>query len=636
VHHRWLSIALLAAVGRTALADDDPCAEAPGDPCAEAPGDPCAGAPDAGPVAPAVVNGTVQVHGNVRSKRSSEPLAGATVIATRSGSDTSEPAITDETGSYTLALSPGTYEVTIYYLDATFVLPKLEVADVDIERGTTWITEQPQADHGFDFLWEPGPELTSVPRFGLTVAHGRSPVSRDRTHRDWIAPAASADPRTAVTTLEGAARLQRAPGIPTAFLDEVATYTLRVPIDAAMGTGGASTVSLRSGSNETHGDARVLFELARDAAATTAGGAELVAAGPLVHDKAWLAAGLVAHYAGDGTLGASGMLRINYAQSAEHQLSVIGLAQAPDPRTRDGWSGLRWISKFDDNKLTLDGTASAEQLELTPDAAAGAIGPSSDLTNRVAAQAGLTWRKRASGYHQLRLVAGGGSGFRRRARHDEVSLAAGDTWQVKPNVELELGVRSDTRLFDGDRATVTSPRLAVTWDASKEGRSDVFVAYQRVPHLDDGMPGDWRVGESRFHDEIATGASYERSSGWPIMVGVAGRARSRQHELEDKLGVEGWARVEGRRTLLHASATTLGRVATVMAQRTAVKRRKNTLVVGAMLRASPETTTGGAAVTWKHAGRRSEKPDDLSFDLAAEGYTSEAGPALRILLGGAW
>jgi hypothetical protein len=626
VHRHWLSIALLTGLGGTAFAGDDRYDE---DPCAEPP-----------PAVPDAVDKRT-VHGNVRGQTTKEAAVGATVVATRigalAGSVSEEVAISDEIGNYTLALAPGTYELTIYYVNLTTVLPRVEVRTTDVQLGITWLNEDSAETRcSFDFGWDRGPELTSMPRFGLTVSRGFTPVSRDRTHRAWIAPVAAADPRTAVTSVDGAARLPGAPGIPIAFVEEVSTYTLRTPIGTAGGSGGSSEVALRAGSNEPRAEARVILELAREADATAAaGGAELLTAGPLAHDKAWVTAGVVANRAGDGTVGASGMLRLDYAKSAEHQLSLAGLAQAPDPYTRDGWSRLHWTSKFDDDKLELDGIASAEQLELTSAAARG-VATSAAITNRVGAQAGLTWRKKAAGSHHLRFVAGGGTGYRGLARHADVEVGAGDVWQVRPNLELELGVRSDTRVFDRDRATVTSPRLSLTWDVSKEGRSDVFVAYQRVPHLDDGMPGDWRTGTARFHDELATGASHVRASGWPIMVGVAGRARSGQQALEDTLGAEAWARVDAKRTSLHVSATTLGRIATVMAQRTAVKRSANTLVVGATLRASPETTTAGAGVTWKHAGRRSEKPDDLSFDVATEAYTSEAGPAFRLLLGGLW
>ncbi len=638
----WLCIALVTALGDAAIADDEP---APSSPVPEVPP---AVDPPAVPAAvddpPAVTESVphVTVHGTVRGKKTAEPLVGVTVVAIGVGDRNNETAITDENGQYTLRVVPGRYEVTLYYVDATSVLGPIVVSE-NTELATSLLDENSNQNYGCVFDYNEGPTLSSYPRFGLTVGRDFRPVARDRTHRAWIAPVAAADPRTAVGSIDGGVRLQSAPGIPVAFLEEVGTYTLRVPIKLATGSGGASEIALRSGSNQMKGDARLIFDLADDHGSHDAGGgAEVLASGPLVEDSAWAAVGLVANQATDGTLGTSGMLRVDYAKSFEHQLTIEGLAQAPDATTRAGWSQARWTSKFDDNKLELRALANAEQVKLGSGTVVR-VGdpiatPDVDTTNRIGGLLGLTWRKKGHGYHVLALSAGGGAGYRGRERHDDLSLAAGDEWQLEPNIDLHYGVRSDTRGFAGDHATVVSPRVSLSWDATKEGRSDLFIAYQRVPHLDEGLPGDWRAragDDGKFHDELAAGASYQRGD-WPVMLGIGGRARTKQDALEDTIGVEGWGRFDSRRTLIHASATTLGRVGTVMAQRKLVKAKSDTLLVGATLRRDPETTTGGAAVTWQHAGRRREQKEDLSFDLAAEGYTGEAGPALRILLGGSW
>jgi len=57
------------------------------------------------------------VRGVVADSRSSEKLAGVTVVATSNKSKASQTAITDETGSYSIALDPGTYTVTFYYAE---------------------------------------------------------------------------------------------------------------------------------------------------------------------------------------------------------------------------------------------------------------------------------------------------------------------------------------------------------------------------------------------------------------------------------------------------------------------------------------------------------------------------------------
>jgi hypothetical protein len=579
---------------------------------------------------------TVRIHGTVRGKSDNLPAPGATIVAAALGLDGEEVTISDEHGEYTLDVKRGTYNITVYYADSTTLAAHDLVITGDIEL-VGMIINDTATNWGCVFWSTPPPELTTQPRFGLAVRRPFVPVSRDRTHRAWIAPVVGADVRTAVATVEDGSRLQSAPGIPIAFLEEVTTHTLRIPIGVAAGSGGGAEVALRTGSNETHGTTQLIFGLDRDSPRAASGGVEVFASGPLKQDTAWIGTGLVANRDPQGVLGAAGMVTFNYAQSAEHQLAVAALGQTQGDTVHDGWTNARWTSKFDDNKLEIRGIATAEQLELGSPAEqlARVVGSPAETTNRIGGQLDLKWRHKAMGYHVVTVAAAGGTGYRGELQHDDVTLAAGDSWQVHPNIDLDYGVRYQTRVFDGDRAVVVAPRISLGYDWTKEGRSDAFVAYQRVPHLDDGMPGDWHQLDSRFHDEVATGVSYERDVENPIMTGAAMRVRwSERGDAE--VGAEAWARVERRRVTIHAAATTLGRVGSVVAQSTLVNGDTNKLLAGATLRATPDASAAGTAVTWRHVGNKSSEKHDLTFDTTLEGYAGERGPGARLLLGGTW
>ena len=66
------------------------------------------------------------VKGVVRDSKTGELLAGVTVVAT-DGKKESQAAITDERGSYTLGLDPGTYTIQFYYGDVTIERSKVKV-----------------------------------------------------------------------------------------------------------------------------------------------------------------------------------------------------------------------------------------------------------------------------------------------------------------------------------------------------------------------------------------------------------------------------------------------------------------------------------------------------------------------------
>lgn len=145
--------------------------------------------------------------------------------------------------------------------------------------------------------------------------------------------------------------------------------------------------------------------------------------------------------------------------------------------------------------------------------------------------------------------------------------------------------------------------------------------------------GDWLAAPALFRDELAVGASWERNAEhWP-MFGMAGRAR-RTGET-DEVGVDGWLRHDTRRMTIHASATTLGRIATLAAQRRLVdSRRHDELIIGTLVRVSPERSEGGGTLVWRHIGARRDNDDrDADIDLAVEGNAGTAGPGARLQIG---
>jgi hypothetical protein len=560
------------------------------------------------------------VSGIVVDAKTAEPLAGVTVVAGGSDPSTGEQVvITDEHGLYAIDVPPGIYTITMYYSDTTVVVVRGLAVTGDVALGLTSIAETVACciDWWFD---EHDPTLSSDPRFGLTMQRDFRLPTRERTHLAWIAPAAAADPARVVTVVDGGARFAGAPGIPLAFVDEVRTYTLRVPIAQPAGSGGGTEVWLRTGSNELRGETTAVLD--RDALA-----GEAFASGPIVHDKAWFGAGLVATRDS-----AAGLVDANYAASYAHQGALQALVQP-----HDAWANASWVSKLYDGKLELTGRATAERLELIPLAARAATPLAPTIVDRAGGLFDLKARKKFHGYHHFAFAAGGGAGERGDTHHSDASVAVGDEWQLLPNLDVHAGVRSDARAYGNERVTVVSPRAELDYDVTKEGRSDLFIAFQRTPLVDDSLPGDWLGLRSLYRDELAIGASYLPSAEhWP-MVGVAARTRRSADASLVEHGVEGWLRVETHRTQLHAAATSLGRVATLAGRRTLYDCHHHQLFTSASARVSPDAREAGAALAWHHAGDLFTSSDrSASVDVQLEGFAGTAGPGARLVLGAVW
>lgn len=634
---------------------------------------PAATAEDAAPaltqdIAPA--DGKLALRGTLIGKRDRAPAIGATVVAvaTGGGATGEEVVITDEGGRYELRVAPGVYDLIVYYVASTTSLARQIAITSDVELDVASVEDVSDPSDGCVFIIPRDPTLETQPRFGLATRRDAAPPSRDRTHRAWIAPVVGADARTAVTTVEGGARLPGAPGIPLAFIEEVQTHTMRVPITLPAGTGGAADLALRHGSNTPSGHARLVLGLDRPRAPDerASAGLEAIASGPLRKDLAWLAAGLAAQDDHRGARGAHGMLALQVMPSLTHRFAVVGLAGAAADGARDGWTSARWTATPFDHKLELQAIATAERLtapniapsagpaELAARAAVPqAVAAPAEVTDRLGGRLALAWRGRAHGYHRLELSAGGGAGERDGARHADGSLAAGDAWQLRPNLQLDAGVRWEVRTYAGERAAVLAPRASLTYDFTREGRADAFVAYQRVPLLDDAAPGRWRGLPALARDELAAGAALSPERLPRIMIGAAVRARravageaaapatagpSAPAELE--AGVEAWLRVSGHRTHLHAAATSLDRAASVHAQRRLIDRGDDRLIAGVLARwtaagaAAGATGAGaGASLAWQRTGMLWHRG---ALELALEAYAGAGGPGGRLVAGATW
>ncbi|MEO8702931.1 MAG: hypothetical protein ABI867_22995 [Kofleriaceae bacterium] len=610
MNRSWISIAVLA-LASPAVADTDPCAV---DEPATA-------------VAPRTP-GLARVRGAILAASTKELAIGATIVAVRTDGTIpgEQVAITDERGEYALDLAPGAYTITLYYNDGVTQHQVMILGDTTLQP---LVARDESRETGCLLLWiEPhGVDFTSTPRFGLWARRPTPLVSRDRTHRGWIAPAAAADPRTSQVMIDGGTRLQSAPGIPLAFLETVTTYTLRTPITTAAGPGGGTDVALRYGTNELHGDVHAVIDLDRD----RQHGLEGFAGGPLIKDHWWLGGGLVTTTGEGGKAYASGMATTNVAITESHQVSGQLLGQALADGTRDDWANARWLTKLLDNRLEIQALVTAERLALPEQTVARAVeSPLAGATvDRTGAKLQVTLRAKLLGYHTLTGSAVAGGGTRGELEHADGSFALGDSWQIRPNLQLDAGVRSELRQFAGETVQVTSPRASLTYDPTQEGRGDVFVAYQRVPRLDEGLPGDWVTAPVLAYDELAAGASYEPTSA-ELMFGAAVRTRW-LGDATTKTGIETWVRYEHHELLAFASATSLDQVGALGGQFMVLSTKRHALRAGTTARVSPDKREHAAVLAWKYG-----RSQHTQLDTTLEGFAGTEGPGARVLLGARW
>jgi hypothetical protein len=152
-----------------------------------------------------------RIVGVIKDKATGDVALGATVVATSASMTGEQVVISDEHGAYAIDVPDGVFTLTVYYNDLTFSRSNVLVAGS--REAVINITVDSSLAKHYDEPYDPGynrsPEISSVPRFGLSLPERNAPIARDRTHRAWIAPVAGADPVTSVTTIDGAPRLAR-------------------------------------------------------------------------------------------------------------------------------------------------------------------------------------------------------------------------------------------------------------------------------------------------------------------------------------------------------------------------------------------------------------------------------------------
>ena len=146
--------------------------------------------------------------------------------------------------------------------------------------------------------------------------------------------------------------------------------------------------------------------------------------------------------------------------------------------------------------------------------------------------------RRTTPEHTLTAALGFGEGRLGEERHRDASWAVGDEWLLTPRLRIDTGVRGEYRRAGDADVHVTSPRVAIVYAIPNE--LSLLAGFQRLPRLDDGLPGAWRGTPALYHDELTAGGSH--MIGDDMLIGVAGRARRTGDATT--LGADAWLRVE--------------------------------------------------------------------------------------------
>ncbi len=259
-----------------------------------------------------------------------------------------------------------------------------------------------------------------------------------------------------------------------------------------------------------------------------------------------------------GPAGDQELARVDYAASSEEIGHVVALRQvvpalpavgnapaiASATALSDDWVDATWMSKLDDAKLVLVEGASGERLDDGVETTRGEV------------HARVTRRSKLVGHHELQLSGELGGGRLDTTDHRDASAAAGDFWEVRPDLNVDVGVRWDERWFGADRARVWQPHATVGWDWTKEGRSEVYVGADRASLLDATVLGGWIAGP-RWRDDYLAGVRYELVEAWLASLGV----RESTIAGTRKAGVDAQLDHRGRRFELHVAATSVERAA---------------------------------------------------------------------------
>jgi hypothetical protein len=477
----------------------------------------------------------VKVHGRVVEKATNLPLAGVTVIG--NVPDKQNTAITDDSGTFDLDVALSTKVLTYYYADTTVEQPIVVLPGFGrLDLGTFRLDVKPPS--GDVFYSDPGYILDYSTAFD-EVFDGRWPVARARDVDALVPLAAGA--RAMPTLLDGRRRLPGAPAVALGLLQEVDVYTTRGGDALDERIDGVAAVS-REGSNENHGDARVVF--GNDGLAVEAG-----AGGPIAHDKAWWWAGTAL---GDGL--EQVLAKLNYVHSFEQQGQLVALHQIDPPMlsvratpampsVTDDWASLSWVSKWNDNKTQLNTGATGERLD------DGLVD-----TTRAAARAELIDRFKIAGYEVAKASVEAGEGHVGDVDHRDASASARARWNLTPSITIDGGTRWDERWFGASHARVWQPQGLLGWDWTKEGRSEVYVYGGRASLLDDYPIGGW-IDNPHWRDDLATGVRYEIRDSWLAGIALRDSDTSGTH----RTGIDATIDHRNHWFELHVSATSVER-----------------------------------------------------------------------------
>jgi hypothetical protein len=358
---------------------------------------------------------------------------------------------------------------------------------------------------------------------------------------------------------------------------------------SSFSSGAATGLVTRSGSNKFEGVARVGGAMA----ATGAGpgwlsDAGVLAAGPIIKDRAWFSSTVAAQtgrmgFAGGAAASIADLTRLTWQVSPRNKLSLLTFGDQSSSGGRQLQAsrlvGGRWESL---------------------------------LSDELVASAGVAWREGASGRGRFE----GGEALARvewflndrftdarlavSARRSELDVDRGDTlsppgslirsiarldsnWRIRRYFTLQLGAvwsvsrfRDAGQALNGGSGSRPAPLLALAWDATEDGRTAVRLSAAEVVD-----PGSVITGEAALATGPATcrpstrefGAGVEREVVSGTSLGLEGGFRQRPCQLPGDARAPSFRHIglhsrkrEGRYTfdvhgqLEHASADVRGRL----------------------------------------------------------------------------
>lgn len=206
-----------------------------------------------------------------------------------------------------------------------------------------------------------------------------------------------------------------------------------------------------------------------------------------------------------------------------------------------------------------------------------------------------------------------------------LSVAFGDEWNPVADLMVRAGARAELRRFGAAQTEVVAPRVSVTYDRVS---TEAFVAYEYVPGLDDGLPGDW-LDQPLGDHQLSAGLAVAPGVDTPIMLGAAVHARPGAGS--SRTGAETWLTYARGATGITGRATSEG-VGTIVARHALLDCVADDVIATASLRTTRDRTDGGTGIVWRH--HASGAP--LGFELAAEAHAGTDGPGVRTVLGITW